>query len=151
MSSTRIRSRTLAFILLLVGLVAAGCNQQGYPEQAVENLRSEKGILKDEVERLEDEVRDLERELAVQQTKVEAAPYETDADEESLDETEWLRGLAVAQRLQREYKRDTGQSPKIVDMVAFSNTVSKDVDIYWTPLEKAAFRTRFAAWYRRNK
>jgi outer membrane murein-binding lipoprotein Lpp len=144
--------RTVALMsAVLLGLVAAGCSQQPNNQQLVEDLRSENRFLDDQVESLKDDVKDLEKDLEAQVRKFENAPSESESDDQYLDEREWLEGFAVAQRLRREYKRTTGNSPKIVNMARFVDTVSEDADVYWTAYEKADFRARYAAWYARNK
>ena len=132
-------------------LAVAGCSQTPNYERALEDVRTEKRILEDEVKDLEAEVKDLEAELDAQIEKAADAPYESDTDNQYLDEGEWQEGLAVAQQLRRDYERDTGRPARISDMDAFVDNVSEQQDIYWSPLERSAFQDRYSAWYGRNK
>lgn len=98
-----------------------------------------------DIQYLEDDVEELEAQVY----KLENAPYESEVDEQYLDEGEWREGLAAS-----EAKRcilPNEPCGKLNDIGKWTDAVSREEGIYWSPAERAAFRKRYAAWYARNK
>jgi hypothetical protein len=97
-------------------------------------------------------VKNLQRQVFVLQQKLRKAentPDETAADDLYLDEGEWKKGFAAAQGIRRYYGGPGLGSIK--DMSKFVDGVSESVGIYWSPEEKAAFRSRYSAYYANSR
>ncbi len=91
------------------------------------------------------QIEDLQEQLQ----KARTAPDESEADSLYLDEAEWQQGLRAAERIRRSI--EPNYVARVTDMRKFVDGVSDEPGIYWSPLEKAAFRARYADWYQRNK